>query len=285
MKLHARKVRRTAGAFAVTAAAAGLVLTGCGKSTGSGSAAAGATSGTATPGSAASGSAASGSAASGSTASATTSASQASTVVSTGSVPFPTTVGDTWDYSNSNGTTTQNKIASSTQVATGQEVAMAVTLKNSGTTTRDTWDYIVEPNGQIALPTSQFTSSFANSGATIKIVSGGIFWPSAAQLASGQPVHTTLVMSIKVSGTTEKITEHVTSQGQGTQTVTVPAGTYKASVINVTETADIMGYNTTIDDKSWMATGVGPVQSEVINVDGSKTSIDDKEELTSFVKG
>ena len=42
MKLHARKVRRTAGAFAVTAAAAGLVLTGCGKSTGSGSAAPGA---------------------------------------------------------------------------------------------------------------------------------------------------------------------------------------------------------------------------------------------------
>jgi hypothetical protein len=278
MKLHARKVRRTAGAFAVTAAAASLVLTGCGKNTGS--AAAGATSGTAT-----SGSSTSSSPASGSTASATTSASQASTVTSTGSVPFPSTVGDTWDYSNSNGTSSQNKILSSTAVAAGQQVAMAIAFKDNGATSHETWDYIVEPNGQIALPTSQFTSSFASSGATVKINSGGIFWPSAAQLASGQPIHSTLVMTIKVSGTTEKITEHVTSQGQGTQTVTVPAGTYNASVINVTEVASFMGYKTTIEDKSWMATGVGPVQSELIDVTGGKTSIDNKEELTSFVKG
>jgi hypothetical protein len=277
MKLHARKVRRTAGAFAVTAAAS-LVLTGCGKNTGS--AAAGATSGTAT-----SGSSTSSSPASGSTASATTSASQASTVTSTGSVPFPSTVGDTWDYSNSNGTSSQNKIMSSTTVAAGQQIAMAIAFKDNGATSHETWDYIVEPNGQIALPTSQFTSSFASTGATVKIDSGGIFWPSAAQLASRQPIHSTLVMSIKVSGVTEKITEHVTSQGEGTQTVTVPAGTYSASVINVTETATFMGYKTTIEDKSWMATGVGPVQSELIDVTAGKTSIDNKETLTSFVKG
>jgi hypothetical protein len=279
MKLHAQKVRRTAGAFAVTAAAATLVLTGCGKNPGSGSAAAGATTGTAT-----SGSTASGSAASGSTASATSSASQA-TVTSTGSVPFPSTVGDTWDYSNSNGTSSQNKIVSSTAVAAGQQIAMAIAFKDNGATSHDTWDYIVEPNGQIALPTSQFTSSFASTGAAVKIVSGGIFWPSAAQLASRQPIHSTLVMTIKVSGTTEKIIEHVTSQGEGTQTVTVPAGTYSASVINVTEAASFMGYKTTIEDKSWMANGVGPVQSELIDVTGGTTSIDNKEELTSFVKG
>jgi hypothetical protein len=45
------------------------------------------------------------------------SASQASTVVSTGSLPFPATVGDSWTYSNSNGSTSENKIASNTQVA------------------------------------------------------------------------------------------------------------------------------------------------------------------------
>ena len=285
MKLHARKVRRTVGAFAVTAAAASLVLTGCGKNTGSGSAAAGATSGTATSGSTASGSTASGSAASGSTASATTSASQASTVTSTGSVPFPSTVGDTWDYSNSNGTSSQNKIMSSTTVAAGQQIAMAIAFKDNGATSHETWDYIVEPNGQIALPTSQFTSSMSSAGASVKIISGGIFWPSAAQLASGQPVHTTLVMSIDIEGKTQKITEHITSTGGGTQTVTVPAGTYTTSVINVDESADIMGYSTTIDDKSWLANGIGPVQSELITVDGGKTVISNKEVLTSFVKG
>jgi hypothetical protein len=276
MKLHARKVRRTAGAFAVTAAAAGLVLTGCGKTTGS--AAAGATSGTAT-----SGSAATGSAASGSTPSATTSASQSSVVVSSGSLPFPTTVGDTWKYSNSNGTTSENKIASATQVAAGQQIAMATTFYDNGTTTHSTYDYIVQPNGQISLPTSQFAPS--TPGFSMKIVSGGIFWPSAGQLASGQPVHTTMVMELTISGKAEKFTEHITSQGQGTQTVTVPAGTYSASVVSVTESADIMGYNTTIDDKTWLATGIGPVQSELISIDGGKTDISNKEELTSFVKG
>ena len=55
--------------------------------------------------------------------------------------------------------------------------------------------------------------------------------------------------------------------------------------MNVEEAATIDGYNTTIDDKTWLASGVGPVQSELISIDGSKTDITNKEELTSFVKG
>jgi hypothetical protein len=277
MKLHAQHVRRTADAFAVTAAATSLVLTGCGKT--AGSAAAGPTTSTTGATSSGAGSTTSASAA------ATSSASQSSVVVSSGSLPFPTTVGDTWKYSNSNGTSSVNSIASDTQVASGQQVTMAIAFTDNGTTTHASYDYIVQPNGEISLPTSQFTSSFANTGATIKIVSGGIFWPSAAQLASGQPVHTTLVMSIKVSGVNETITEHITSQGEGTQSVTVPAGTYSASVVNVQEVANIDGYNTTIDDKTWLASGIGPVQSELLTVDGGKTDLTDKEELTSFVKG
>ena len=275
MKLHARKVRRTAGAFAVTAAAASLVLTGCGKT--SGSAAAGATTGAATSAATTSGGGSTASAA------ATGSASQSSVVVSSGAVPFPTTVGDSWTYNNTNGTTSENKIAAATQVSAGQQVTMDTTFTDNGTSTHDSYEYIIEPNGQIALPTSQFAPS--SSGATFKVLSGGIFWPSAAQLASGQPVHTTLTMEFTVAGKTQTITEHITSQGQGTQTVTVPAGTYSTSVVNVQEAATIDGYSTTLDDKTWFASGVGPVQSELIDIDGGKTSITTKEELTSFVKG
>ena len=79
-------------------------------------------------------------------------------VVSSGALPFPTTVGDTWTYSNSNGTTSENKIASATQVSAGK-VTMATTFKDNGTTTHDSYEYIVEPNGQISLPTSQFAPS------------------------------------------------------------------------------------------------------------------------------
>jgi hypothetical protein len=278
MKLHAQNVRRTAGALAVGAAAAGLVLTGCGKTTPS--AAAGATTGAATSAATTSGG---GSTASASAAATSSGSGSGSVTMSSGSLPFPTTVGDTWKYSNSNGTSSENTIASNTQVSAGQQVTMATTFTDNGTSTHDSYEYIVEPNGEIALPTSQFAPSTA--GVTFKIISGGIFWPSAAQLASGQPVHTTLTMAFTIAGKTQKITEHITSQGEGTQSVTVPAGSYSASVVNVTESASIMGYNTTIDDKTWLATGVGPVQSELIDIAGGKTSITNKEELTSFVKG
>jgi hypothetical protein len=275
MKLHAQHVRRTAGAFAVTAAAASLVLTGCGKTTVAASAGA-------TPAAATSGATTSGS---GSTASAaaTSSASQSSVVVGSGALPFPTTVGDSWTYNNTNGTTSENKIAANTQVSSGQQVTMDTAFTDNGTTTHDSYEYIVEPNGEISLPTSQFAPS--SSGVTFKVISGGIFWPSAAQLASGQPVHTTLTMEFTVAGKTQTITEHITSQGQGTQTVTVPAGTYSTSVVEVQESADIDGYSTTLDDKTWFASSVGPVQSELIDVTGGKTSIDNKEELVSFSKG
>ena len=216
-------------------------------------------------------------------AAATGSASQSSVVVASGALPFPNTVGDTWKYNNTNGTTSENKIGAVTPVSAGQQVTMDTTFTDNGTSTHASYEYIVEPNGEIALPTSQFAPS--ESGVTMKVLSGGIYWPSAAQLASGQPVHTTLSMEITVAGKTQTITEHITSQGQGTQSVTVPAGTYSASVVNVQESATIDGYNTTLDDKTWFASGVGPVQSELIDIDGGKTSIDSKEELVSFVKG
>ena len=192
MKLHGQNVRRTAGAFAVGAAAAGLVLTGCGKTTGA--AAAGPASTAATSGATTSGGGSTASA----SAAATSSASQSSVVVGSGALPFPTTVGDSWTYNNTNGTTSENKIASATQVAAGQQVTMDTTFTDNGTATHESYEYIIEPNGQIALPTSQFAP--ASSGVTFKVISGGIFWPSAAQLASGQPVHTTLTMQFTIAG-------------------------------------------------------------------------------------
>jgi hypothetical protein len=270
MKLHAQDLRRTAGAFAVIAAAAGLALTGCGTASGTGSTAATTNTSTGTNTGTGTGTGANANASASSAAAASGSATPAPAVVSSGALPFPTTVGDTWNYSNSNGTTSQNKITSATPVAAGDQVAMAVAFKDNGATTHTSWDYIVARNGQISLPTSQFTSSLSSAGGTVKLLSGGIYWPTSAQVSSGQPVHSTLVMEMTVEGKTQKITEHITSTGEGTQSVTVPAGTYSATVVNVAETADFDGYNLTIDDKTWLASGVGPVQSELISVDGAR---------------
>src|SRR5271154_666527 len=141
MTLHARDSRRTAIAITALTAAGGLILTGCGASSGS-SAAATQSSGT-TSG----------------TSSATSSTGSTSTTVSSASLPFPTTPGDTWIYSNTNGSTSENKVVSVTQVSSGQQVLMDNTFKDEGATTSSRYSYIVEPNGEITLPFNEFDST------------------------------------------------------------------------------------------------------------------------------
>jgi hypothetical protein len=267
MTLHAKDSRRTAIAITVLTAAGGLILTGCGASSGS-SAAATQSSGT-TPSSG--------------TSSATSSTGSTSTTVSSASLPFPTTPGDTWIYSNTNGTTSENKIVSVKQVSSGQQVLMDNTFKDNGATTNSSYSYIVEPNGQITLPFSEFNSS--ESGVSVKLISGDMYWPSAAELATGQASHSTLTLEFTVAGKTETVATHITATGGGTQSVTVPAGTYSATVVNMLESEKFDGINVSTDIKTWLASGVGPVQNEIVSVDGSTQNITSKEELTSFVKG
>ncbi len=195
MTLHAKDSRRPAIAITVLATAGGLILTGCGASSGSSAATAQSPAATHSSG--------------------TSSTGSTSTVVSSASLPFPTTAGDTWIYSNTNGTTSENKIVSVTQVSSGQQVLMDGIFKDNGTSTSSHYSYIVEPNGQITLPFSQFDS--AGSGVSIKLISGGLYWPSAAELASGQAQHSTLTIEFTVAGKTEQVAAHVTATGSGTQ--------------------------------------------------------------------
>ena len=253
---------RPAIAITVLATAGGLILTGCGASSGSSAATAQSPAATHSSG--------------------TSSTGSTSTVMSA-SLPFPTTAGDTWIYSNTNGTTSENKIVSVTQVSSGQQVLMDGIFKDNGTTTSSHYSYIVEPNGQITLPFSQFDSS--GSGVSVKLISGGLYWPAAAELASGRSYHSTLTIEFTVAGKTEQVATHVTATGGGTQSVTVPAGTYSATVVSMLESEKFDGINVSTDIKTWLASGVGPVQTEIVTVDGTTQGVTDKEELTSFVKG
>jgi hypothetical protein len=267
MTLHARDSRLTAIAITVLTAAGGLILTGCGASSGSSAAATQSSGTTQSAGSS----------------SATSSTGSTSTTVSSASLPFPTTPGDTWIYSNTNGSTSENKVVSVTQVSSGQQVLMDNTFKDEGATTSSRYSYIVEPNGEITLPFNEFDST--QSGVSVKLISGGLYWPSAADLASGQAHHTTLTIAFTVAGKTEQVETHITATGGGTQSVTVPAGTYSATVVNMLESEKFDGINVSTDIKTWLASGVGPVQNEIVSVDGSTQNITSKEELTSFVKG
>jgi hypothetical protein len=216
------------------------------------------------------------------TASATTSAeATASPSGATGtgvSAPFPVAVGNTWIYqavtsiNNAHATDTK-KVLSVTPTTGGREVTMSDTvIPGSNTATQK---YLFYDNGQIGFPIS--------SGHGITLVSGnGIVWPNAADLASGKAFHSTSKIKL-TSGQYE--TADVTVQGGGTESVSVPAGTYQAMVVNMTILTHVGSFSTTLTVKEWTAPGVGPVKTVELIKSAGKTQTTSTEALLSFTKG
>jgi hypothetical protein len=273
--MNPRYLDRTRGltllaAAAAAAAATGLALASCGSSAG------GSTASTAGSGGAASQPAASGGASSASSAAA------GGTV--TGSAIFPLAVGNTWVYQEKltamHGTVTE-RVASVTPGAGGQRVIMKSRNDLSGiphTATSST--FVVHPDGSISVPLTQVGST------AITVKSGSIVWPGAAQLASGQAYPSTLVVSINEGGHALTEKAHIVVRGAGTQTVHVPAGTYQATVVNETITVKVMSLAVGLDVRTWLASGVGPVKSEVFTKAGSLSNgITSEQVLKSFTKG
>jgi hypothetical protein len=269
MNRHEVRSRRLVGAAAVVATAAGLVLAGCGGSSSSGTAAG---SNAAGSNAASSSPAASHSPASGGPTSA----------VTTATVPFPVGVGDTWKYKTTYGRTV-NRMIAVTPVSGGQQVTMRSAITSLGTTTHDTAYYVVHPDGSISLPFSQFDTN--SSTASVKLISGNIFWPPADQLSSGHAYHDALKIEFGENGMEQNVTAHVTVRGGGTQSVTVPAGTYNADVVNMTMSETVEGILVSSVVKTWLAPGVGPVQSEVILHEGGTDHIAAEDQLISFTAG
>jgi hypothetical protein len=264
MNRYTVSLRHPAGAAAVVAIAAGLVLAGCGGSSGSGASAGSKTSGSSP--------AATHSPGSGSSTSALT----------TASVPFPVGVGDTWKYKTTYGRTV-NRMIAVTPVSGGQQVTMRSAITSLGSTTHDTAYYVVHSDGSISLPFSQFDTN--SSTASVKLISGNIFWPPADQLSSGQAYHDALKIEFSEGGVAQNVTAHVTVRGGGTQSVTVPAGTYNADVVNMTMSETIEGISVSSVVKTWLAPGVGPVQSEVILHEGGTDHVAAEDQLISFTAG
>jgi hypothetical protein len=259
-------------AVAGVAAATALLLAGCGPST------SGASGNSGSSGSSGS----SGHSTSASTSGSSSGSGGSSTSGITTAAYFPVGTGYTWVYKESGfggkGTSTQ-KVLSVKPSAAGQVATLASTITYPlKKTTKET--LIFRPDGSIEVPLTQF-------GASVKIESGSILWPSTAQLASGQPYHDTIVMKIDEAGQHQTLKMPVTVKGEGTSSVTVPAGTYQAALINETMDASFDGYKVSMAVKTWVANGVGPVKSEVFSdmLGGSGNSPASTEELMSFTKG
>jgi hypothetical protein len=200
--------------------------------------------------------------------------------VTSNSVPFPIAVGNTWVYKTNVGlnrtvSTVTDKIYAVTSVPGGQRVSMGSSINRAGN--REI--YIFHSDGSITYPFSQL-------GSQAKIVKGSIQWPPASVINSGQPTTSTLEISSTYSGQTITETGHITVKGEGTATVTVPAGTYTATIVDMVETFTVLGHTGKIEVKTWVANTVGPVKSEVISEEVGGTSfISSNQELVSFTKG
>jgi hypothetical protein len=255
MNLNAHYRRRYLGLALVSAAA--LVVAGCGPSGGS----------------------ASGSSASKATAASSQSASPAQNGAgATVSLDnYPIGVGNTWVYQNSLGGTVTNKMTAVTPVSGGTEVTETnvIALTTAAPTTNQA-TYIFHSDGSITYP-----DQFGN-GVSIQ---GGIDWPTPSQIASGQPSNSTLQVSINQDGQSLNTTANVTVQGAGTASVTVPAGTYNATIVDMTMATTFHGFSVDVEVRTWLANGVGPVQSQVTTDELGSSHVADQLELQSFTKG
>ena len=197
-------------------------------------------------------------------------------------MPFPVGVGDTWTYKTTYGKTI-NKMTAVTSVSGGQQVTMSTAITSLGNTSNDTAYYVIHSDGSISLPFSQFDAN--SSGSSVKLISGSIFWPPASELASGTAYHDTLRIDFVEGGVKQKVDAHVTVQGAGSQTVTVPAGTYNATVVNMTMAETVHGFAVSDEVRTWLATGVGPVKSEVILDEAGVNHVLAENRLVSFKAG
>ena len=186
------------------------------------------------------------------------------------SIPFPVAVGNTWVYQTTAGGATgrtTNRIVAAGPGSAGYLVTMSSATTLAGSGSAGTAGYTFYPDGTIGYPAP------AVSG--VAVTGGGIRWPNAAALASGHAYHSTL--QLQVGGAQENAGVNV--YGAGTETVTVPAGTYQASVVETT----IAAQGETIEVTTWIAQGVGTVKTE-IQIHGAGTAGLTTSELLSFTK-
>jgi len=190
--------------------------------------------------------------------------------VKANSIPFPVAVGNTWVYQTKAGGATgrtTNRIVAAGPGAAGFLVTMSSATTLAGAGSAGTAGYTFYPDGTIGYPAP------AVSG--LAVTGGGIRWPNATALASGHAYHSTL--QLQVGGAQENAGVNV--YGAGTETVTVPAGTYQASVVETT----IAAKGETIVVTTWIAQGVGTVKTQ-IQVTGAGAAGLTTYELLSFTK-
>jgi len=189
------------------------------------------------------------------------------------SIPFPVRVGNTWVYQTKIGSAsgrTTNRIVATGAGSAGFLVTMSSATNVTGASSSGTAGYTFYPDGTVGYPAPAING--------VSVTGGGIRWPNAAALASGRAYHSTLKIQVGSSGQTQDAGVNV--YGAGTETVTVPAGTYQASVVETTITAK----GETVVVTTWIVQGVGTVKTQTQVSGAGAAGFTTTEELVSFTK-
>ena len=152
----------------------------------------------------------------------------------------------------------------------GYLVTVSSATNVTGASSAGTAGYTFYPDGTVGYPAPTISG--------VSVTGGGIRWPNAGALASGRAYHSTLKIQVGSSGQTQDAGVNV--YGAGTETVTVPAGTYQASVVETTITAK----GETIVVTTWIAQGVGTVKTQIQVSGAGAAGLTTTEELLSFTK-
>jgi hypothetical protein len=257
---------RYRSARAVLAGTAVVALAGCGSVAGTSSAAS-----SSSPAGAASSPA-------GTTNVTATPAASTGMIVAPGSIPFPVAVGDTWVYqvvtniNNAHALDTK-KVVDVAPVPGGHRVTMSDSV-GPAASDNTLEHYLFFGNGQIGFPVHEARG--------VSVVSGnGVIWPDAAGVASGRPYHS--VLNIKLSSGPSE-TAAVTVQGGVTQSVSVPAGTYRATLVTMYIVTKVGNLHSIATLKVWTAPGTGPVKTEQVVKAEGKTQLITTSTLLTFTK-
>jgi hypothetical protein len=192
-----------------------------------------------------------------------------STPSSSASAYFPVKLGNTWLYRTNYGNASlgvvmeTQRITSVQPVPDGQRVTITRSFHYANGRVGDfssTAIYVSHLDGSLTVP---YQSGLTNQGTSVVVKSGSIVWPSPSQLSTGTPRTGTVQLAIQTGGRTVDASLSFTVQGVGTAMVTVPAGSYRARVLDETlqETVSSVATPLGIHSQIWTTTGVGLVKS------------------------
>lgn len=193
--------------------------------------------------------------------------------VKANSIPFPIAVGNTWVYQTIRGGAagrTTDRIVAAGAGSAGYQVTTTSTIDVAGAATAVQPVYVFYPDGSIGYPLPAVGG--------LPVTASAIRWPAVAVLASGRAYHS--VLRVQVAQTGQYQNADVTVQGGGTTSVTVPAGTYQASVVRTTITAKAG----TIEETAWIVQGIGTVKTVVLVRAAGRPGLTATDELLSFTK-